>query len=393
MSWTKEDRLLIHCLRTEIDEKTRSRIIEIEKNGLDWGYFLKEARNNGIPAIIYSKLNDNKAELLNIPSDIFEELKRDFYLNAAKNTLIFNDLRRVLESFNKTGVPVIALKGAALAEKVYNNIALRPMSDIDLLVKKEDLLCLDEQLKILGYWPSDRAVNDIDFTSTYLTTLDYRSSSKNSIPLHIHWHFVNSTIPSDSYIKNIKMEKIWQEAAKTKIAGVETLVMAPHHLLIHLSEHALRVTHSLSKLCFLCDIHEAVRFYKERLAWDKLIEDSLEFNLNRMAYLSLYFASEFLATQIPEEVLLRLRPARFSLGERVFMNYVSNNKHFAGISYFVHFSMNKGLQKKMKFIGRTFFPPPQIMAQRSYIPQSKMSFARYIHRINEVFRQFFSILK
>jgi hypothetical protein len=392
LSWKEEDRLLLYFCCRGIDKRTKHKIVKAEMEGLDWDIFLEKARENGISPIVYSKLEDNKFNFLNIPSEIFEGLKEDYYLNVRKNTLIFEELRKALKAFRESGLQVMVLKGAALAEKVYGSIALRPMADIDLLVKKEDLKRLDEQLKMLGYQASDMLVDNIDFSSTYLTTLDYRSSSENSISFHIHWHFVNSTIPSESYIKNIRMVNIWENAEKIKVADVETLVMAPHHLIIHLSEHALRVTHSLSKLSFLCDISEAVNYYKGRLDWDRLIKESLEFNLNRMVYLSLYFASEFLEAQIPEDVLTRLKPKRFSLWEKIFMNAISNNNRFPGLSYLVHFSINKGLLNKMKFIWRTFFPPRQFLAQRNYIPLSEVKFAHYLRRANEVFSRFFKVL-
>jgi len=393
LSWIKEDRLLLLCCRKDIGSKDRNKIIEIQRNNIDWDCFLEKARENGISAIVYLKLNEIKKDCPNIPSIIFEELKNDYYLSATKNTLIFEELGKILEAFKKAGLQVIVLKGAALASTVYGNLALRPMSDVDLLVKKEDFLSIDEQLKILGYRPSDMSAHDVDLSSTYLTTLDYRSSAENSPSFHIHWHFVNSTIPNESYIKNINIEKIWKDAQKTKIADVESQMMAPHHLLIHLSEHALRVTHSLSKFCFFCDINQVINFYQARLDWEELIKDSFKFNLNRMVYSSLYFTFKFLGTQMPEDALLKLRPERLSLGEKIFMNSVSNNNHFPGLSYFVHLSMNKGLLKKMKFVGRTFFPPRQIMAQRSYIPRSKVSYIYYIHRINKVFSHLPKILK
>jgi hypothetical protein len=389
LSWTEEDRLLLYFCQKEIDDGIIDRIIEAEKNNLDWDSFLKKARENGISAVVYSKLNKIKKDCPHIPSFVFEELKKIYYLNATKNSLIFEELEKVLDTFRKAGIQVIVLKGAALAEKIYGNLALRPMTDIDLLAKKEDLFSLDDQMKILGYRPSDISINDIDFSSTYLTTLDYRSLSPNSTSFHVHWHFVNSTIPNESYINKIKIEDIWRDAEKTKIADVETMVMAPHHLLIHLSEHALRVTHSLSKFSFFCDIDEVVNSYKERLDWDQLVMESLKFKLNRMVYLSLYFTAKFLETKIPENVLLKLRPEHFSLGERIFMNSISNNKRLPGLSYLVHLAMNNGFLQKMNFLGRTLFPPPQIIAQRNYIPQSKLSFIHYIRRINEVFSRLF----
>jgi hypothetical protein len=392
LSWTEEDLLLLYFCRKEIDDGIKEKIIEAEKNNLDWDSFLKKARENGISAVVYSKLNKIKKDCPHIPSFVFEELKKIYYMNATKNSLIFVELEKVLDTFRKAGIQVIVLKGAALAEKIYGNLALRPMTDVDLLAKKEDLFRLDEQMKILGYRPSDISINEVDFSSTYLTTLDYRSLSPNSTSFHVHWHFVNSTIPNESYIKNIKIEDIWRDAEKIKIADAETLVMAPHHLLIHLSEHALRITHSLSKLSLLCDISESVNFYKERLDWDRLIKDSLKFDLSQMVYLSLYFASGFLETKIPEYVLLKLRPERLSLGEKIFMNFASKNKRFPGLSYLVHLSMNSGIYNKMKFLGKTLFPPPQIMAQRNYVPQSKLSYIHYIRRINEVFSRLFKAL-
>lgn len=393
MSWTIEDRLLLDCCRSEIDDKIKKRLTESERKGADWNFFLEKARENGISALVYSRLKAVNKDCSLIPAIIFEELKKDYYLNAAKNSLILEELGKALETFRRAGFQVMALKGAALAEKVYGNIALRPMADVDLLVRKENLISLDEKLKMLGYWPADMPVNDIDFSSTYLTTLDYQKTSGNSASFHIHWHFVNSTIPSESYIKNIKIENIWKDAEKTSVAGVETLAMAPHHLLIHLSEHSLRVTHSLSKFIFFCDINEATNSYLKRLDWDRLIKECFSFNLNRMVYISLYLTSEFLGTKIPEDVLRKLRPERFTPGEKIFLNMTSNNNRFPGLSYLVHLSMNRGMFKKIKFAARTLFPPLQVIAQRNYLPRSKVSSMDYLRRITEVSSHLFKILK
>lgn len=392
MSWREEDRFLLYCCRAE-DERAKNKLIGEERKDIDWNYFLKKARENAVSAIVYFRLNKNKSDFPDIPQEILEELKSDYYMNATKNTLLFEELGRALEAFKKSGLPVIALKGAALAETAYGNLALRPMTDIDLLVRKEDLLRVDEELKRLGYRASDRSVNDVDFSATYLMTLDYRSHLPNSPSFHIHWHFVNSSIPNESYIRHIQMEDIWKDAEKAIISDVETLVMAPHYLLIHLSEHALRVTHSLGKLSFLCDINQAINFYRERLDWERLIKESFKFKLNHMVYFNLYFTSQFLGAKIPERVLSELRPKRLTLGERVFMNSVSNNNHVRGLSYLVHLAMNEGFFRKMKFVWRTFFPPREILAQRSYLPLSQFSFRHYFLRINEIFGHLLKILK
>ena len=187
-----------------------------------------------------------------------------------------------------------------------------------------------------------------------------------------------------NYIKDIKMENIWRDAQKTEIAHQKTCVMAPHHLLIHLSEHALRVTHSFSKLCFFSDIDEAIVFYGERLDWDRLINESREFGIDRLVYLTLYFTNEFFPAKVPDDVLVRLRPEKLRLCEKVFIRLVSNNYRFSGLSYLLHFSMNKGVAPKIRFMARTFFPPRRVIAQRCGVSQKKVGHHFYVRRMNEV---------
>ena len=392
-TWTNEDQLLFYCCKTKKDDL-------LELPDIDWNIFLKKARNEGISPLVFSRLPEIAAHY-DLPEYVAEELKKDYYLNATKNALIFEELKKVLGLFNQSKLQVIVMKGAALAETIYGNPALRPMSDVDLLVKKENLRQVDELLKKLGYSPADRSVDDVDFTSTYLTTLDYRNPIKNSPSFHIHWHFVNSTIPNESYINHIKMEDIWQDAVKTNIADIETWVMAPHHLLIHLSEHALRVTHSLSKLSYFCDIDRAINYYEnppipplpkggkgdyygKSLDWDLLVRDTFKFNLNKMVYTTLYFSRYFIKAKVPEDVLLKLRPKRFSIPEKIFMRKAAENKRTPGMSYLIHLSMNKGLAKKLKFMVKTLFPPKDILAQRSYISKSDINYRYYLNRIKEV---------
>ncbi len=147
MSWKEEDRLLLYCCRKDTDRKNRNEIIEAQRRRLDWDYFLRKARENGIAAVVYSRLNEIKKGCTHIPSFILKKLKKVYYLNATKNSLIYEELGKVLETVRKAGLQVIVLKGAVLAEKIYGNLALRPMMDVDLLVKKEDLVCLNEQMK------------------------------------------------------------------------------------------------------------------------------------------------------------------------------------------------------------------------------------------------------
>lgn len=393
MNLTEEDRLLLLSCRNETDQNIKEKIDNATKRRIDWTSFLEKARENDVSAMVYLKLIKSEISLSNIPSNILDELKKDYYCSAVNNTLIFKELEKVLRVLKKEGLRVIVLKGAALAEIVYDNITSRPMADVDLLIRNEDFLEIDKMFEVLGYIPVNFPTDQFTLSSQYLTALMYQHQSSNFPSFHIHWHFINSSVPNESYIKNVNIKKIWQNAEEVEIANVQTLGMAPHHLLIHLSEHALRVTHSFSRYSYFCDIDRVINFYKNNLDWERLNRDSFNFKLDRMVFLSLYFTSVFLNTKVPKDVLLRLKPKRFYLAERIFMYLISRNIRLSGLSYLVHFSQNRGLLKKMKFVGRTLFPPRLIMAQRNFVPLQEVKSRHYIHRIKGVFGIFVRLLK
>jgi hypothetical protein len=50
--------------------------------------------------------------------------------------------------------------------------------------------------------------------------------------------------------------------------------------------------------------------------------------------------------------------------------------------------MNKGVVHKGRLIGRTFFPPRHVIAQRCGISQKDVGYRFYMRRMNEVFTIF-----
>ncbi len=83
MSWKQEDRLLLYCCRKDCGRRHRNEIIEIQRKSLNWDYFLEKAEENGISAIVYSRLNEIKKDCPYIPVFVFEQPKKAYYLNAS----------------------------------------------------------------------------------------------------------------------------------------------------------------------------------------------------------------------------------------------------------------------------------------------------------------------
>jgi len=384
LSWTKEDLLLLDCCCISAEPAFSESLLKHSQSRIHWSKFLNKARDEGISALIYRNLSEKNIGDLQIPAEVLAELKNDYYLKAAENTLHFSELKAILTACNSARIAVMVLKGAALVSQVYANLAVRTMADIDLLIQKKDMKQTDTLFQKMDYAPIDRSAEEVEPTSSYLTSLDYRKGRKDSLSFHLHWHFVNSSVPNESLTRNIDMDNIWRDAPHVEIAGAPAQVLAPHHWIIHLCEHALRVRHSLNRLNFMTDIQEVILYYGKSLDWEKLIEESCAFNLNVFVYIGLFFTAKYLKTDIGEDVLSRLKSNKDGFGTKYFMNAVSKNIRPSGMSYLVHLSLNKGIKNKIQFVWQTFFPPQTVIRQRTNRPESKNVFIRYCLRAREI---------
>ena len=68
-----------------------------------------------------------------------------------KNHVLLTEFEKLAASAKHHGIQVVALKGVALINMVYQSSAERPMSDIDILISSENFPHLEELLISLEY--------------------------------------------------------------------------------------------------------------------------------------------------------------------------------------------------------------------------------------------------
>jgi hypothetical protein len=353
----------------------------------DWPRLVESAQQEGVSAILFHNITSHRLEDL-VPQDCCRALSNQYYANLKRNLSIIGALREVLATFKEAGMPCIVLKGIALAERVYPNIAMRGMSDVDILVRKADLFKVDEHLSSLGYAPRDSsATKAIHNPVGYLASLDYRRNDPSPLNLHVHWHPVNTSVPAAIFAERIDTDRLWENAATIAVADSQALMLSPEHLVIYLCEHALRVGHSFDRLILACDIFYAIKAFENCIDWEFLIEESRRFNLSRFVYHGLSIVKHHTSLGISDACIAKLRPPYLSRGEKYFLKLQFNNRRIRGSSYFIYLAMNRGLFAKIGFIARTFFPPARILLQRQYRKDAEFSKSLYLLRIGEIISQ------
>ena len=301
MDLSPERELLLACTRSKLTPENRQRIAKLAGGDLDWDQLATVSYGHGIAPLVYHSLVESDAIGL-VPVTVAQKLRSSYYANAARNSLLYADLKKLLLALRQEKIAVVILKGAALAETVYPGRALRPMSDIDLLVSRERLVDVESKLLTMGYG-IDASTHEHHREQHY-----HLAFTKAAAPsIEIHWHVQRPAGPF-----RIDIENLWARSRKTRIAGVEALVFSSEDLVLHLCQHFWK--HNLAGgIRPLCDIAESTRYYGDGIDWPKIANISLEWGMNAGSYLVLSLARELLDAPIPKDFLNDIKPVNFNM--------------------------------------------------------------------------------
>jgi hypothetical protein len=177
---------------------------------------LNVAEQNGLSQLLYKSVY-----LKQLTNEAQQFLKEKYFFNLGKNAgfqLIANEIAEKLLAKN---IPVIFLKGISHISCIYKDIALRPMSDIDIMVPSEKVY---EAWQIINNNPLN--IKRIDMkTSHHLPGFNY-----HGINIELH----RFLFPSDvKYV--IPINEIWEQSVK--ISEFNTLTLNPIHQFIYLLLH------------------------------------------------------------------------------------------------------------------------------------------------------------
>jgi len=297
-----ESQLLLGCARTKLSKDKQSEIRKLVNSDLDWGYLLKMGKAHGLAPLLYSHLQRIDHEH-RIPQPIMDQLHNIYYSNLAHNILLSNELNKILNIFEKKRIPVVVLRGLALAQTIYKNIALRSTIDIDLLVQKKDLSRVVRALLELKFTSSQSGLARKEYSAEFCFVKRVTSRGKSLPAIYIDVHQdITSSIRLKRIIKS-DTEGVIRRARPVRVNDINMLVMAPEDLLLHLT-----LRHCFQRLIRLCDIAEVIKAKKEELNWQFLLEKAKESRIAGIMYYTLWYARQLLGSPIPDHIFKELTP-------------------------------------------------------------------------------------
>jgi len=260
---------------------------------LAWPTVLRQARRHGVGPL----LGRNLARLgwPGVPGDARAQLERGDRLNAARNALLVRELTELLGGCRDREVPVIPLKGPALAERLYGDPALRECWDLDLLVPPRATAAVRDLLAARGYAPAAESPLGAAAVAPLLeSTCEcafVRRRQEFRYVIDVHWH-----VAWRWHAEAAMLADLWAEAGPASFAGVEVWGLSPEWELLFLMVHAAR--HRWQPLKWLVDVHEIC--VRGGVDWERLHTKATRFGLERVLALTLGACSALLGTEIPE---------------------------------------------------------------------------------------------
>ena len=373
--------LLLYCLARNTEEiraadaslsgRFKPRLEQLST--ADWQPVVQLSLKHGVAPLLYYRLNHRLNHGgLNVPASIRETLRKAYLAYVWRNTLLYRQLKEILLVCKKADIPLIVLKGAHLAEIVYENRSLRPMADLDLLVRKSDLSRVKEKLLEMGY--------TVPKNKSWYKHLTFVPPNEGGL-VEVHWQLQHPDAPF-----KLDVDKLWERAQPAMIADIEILTLSPEDLLLHLCLHAAYDHLFDFGLRSFYDIFYTIRHYQDKIDWQQVELRARQWGAAKPIVLTLYLAKEFLQAAVPDEVLDKLKPNRFDLSvvadakQQIFAD-----KSDSSSTYFAKLWEPKRPQDKVIYFLKCTFVSPQIMAKMYPAPpDSRRIYLYYLVRLKDL---------
>jgi hypothetical protein len=263
---------------------------------------LRQADENGITPLLYHRLTTVVPEA-ELPRPVMNHLRDAAVRSAARALQITRELAAILKLFRRHGIAVIVLKGAHLAQLVYESRALRTMGDLDLMVRRDQLSLAEHALEELGYRPQHDPLDETDYTRHHHT----RPLGKpGAVRIDLHWN-----IARPAGIFDVDLDGIWARAVPAQVAGVDALVLSHEDLILHLCVHASFHHQFRLGLRACWDILEVLRRHGNSIDWDILARRAQHWRIDRYVYVVLRLVQELLGVDIPAAAMGSMKPEHF----------------------------------------------------------------------------------
>ena len=281
---------------------------------LNWDHFNLLLAQHELSSFAYACLK-NYSALLPVPE--IDLLRKNHYFILARLADLEKEFLMLADIFQGQKVDLLPLKGAAfLIDQIYGDkFGLRPMVDMDILVKKENLFQAEKLIVALGYRKQLCGFKE-DYWRRKSYHIIFTKEKNGKICFHLEMHWL-----LDYPRKRLLLPLLWDRIRKLQVGDKQIALLSVEDTLFCLALHLRRFGNVLS-LKSACDFACLLTKYKD-LDWDYILQEANQGEMRTSLYFRLIQASVFFDIQVPNLILNNLSPAIYK--QRVIKNFIAND--------------------------------------------------------------------
>ena len=238
-----------------------------------------------------------------------------------RNNLLLDRLGGVLKAFAQAGLdPPLLLKGVPLVLNYYESPALRPMSDVDLLVRSADLKRFHTVLKKCGWQPL-HSLPEASSGIRFLVSRECHFQNREGFEIDLHWNLFQ-----ESHYDDKTLEALFQRARPIEVKGQPALVPDPGDLLYHVVVNALQAE-AHANLYWVIDTERILRHDAARIDWARLISTAIDDNMGLRLKKACHRLDDLGLREIippaPRRIIMNLESGLWEKAEFLFIDHPS----------------------------------------------------------------------
>jgi hypothetical protein len=303
-------------------------------------------------------------------------------LENARNQVLVRNMRlyKVFEWFlvemNKREIPMIPLKGIYAAEKLYGDIGLRHLSDIDVLVKEQNTEEVVHLMEANG-WQVKKAISHSGFSEQTFKKKHPYSFSLNGVIMELHTHLYDT-----KYGAQVTANEIWSRTHTKAFLNGTIHQFDPQFLLQHWCNHLFKhLSVENVKMLSFWDIRLLTE-QEPAFDWQKFHQLCTQYNCQKQCFSILWLSAKYWGVSVPEAC-----QAQNSELEARFLHFLNAEIKSSSESAELRLSSNltrirklDEFSEKLRFLARYIFPKKAFMHQNYNVHPDNSVSILYVYR-------------
>ena len=226
-----------------------------------WHALLDSAELHGLEALFAAHL---RAARIHIPAAVSDRLKARSVQHAHALAVRRRVVADSVAALEHRGIPVLVLKGAALAQLVYAHPLLRPMNDVDVLVPPQDARHGWDTLRRLGFSASGTVVRPSHHHLQGLT------STQDGVTVMIELH--TELFARTPFVTSLRYHDLDRASQTFEWNGLRLRTLGREDMLWHIYAHAfvINVFWRGVRLIAIADLIHATEAWLDLIDWDDM---------------------------------------------------------------------------------------------------------------------------